>query len=253
MPLNTRFKSAEAAHVVRTSGARMVIAVTDFLDTDFVGMAQSWDDVPSMQETIALRGHPRSGVANWADYLARGEAVDSKETESRVRSVEGTSPSDIIFTSGTTGAPKGAVLTHGASVRTYETWADWVGLRSDDRYLVVYPFFHTAGLKSGVLACILTGATIVPLPPLRRGQRHGVRRRAADHRAPGTTDCLPVDPEPSRSLQFRSHIAAALRHGSRCRSGGDRSPYARAAPLRDRGDRVWLNRDDRHRQHVPPR
>jgi acyl-CoA synthetase (AMP-forming)/AMP-acid ligase II len=53
-------------------------------------------------------------------------------------------------------------LSHGASVRTYIEWADLVGLRRGDRYLVVYPFFHTAGLKSGVLASILTGSTIVP-------------------------------------------------------------------------------------------
>ena len=70
--------------------------------------------------------------------------------------------SDIIFTSGTTGKPKGAVLGHGASVRTYLAWSELVGLRRGDRYLVVYPFFHTAGLKSGLLACVLRGATIVP-------------------------------------------------------------------------------------------
>ena len=70
--------------------------------------------------------------------------------------------SDIIFTSGTTGKPKGAVLGHGASVRTYLAWSELVGLRRGDRYLMVYPFFHTAGLKSGLLACVLRGATIVP-------------------------------------------------------------------------------------------
>ena len=70
--------------------------------------------------------------------------------------------SDVIFTSGTTGKPKGAVLGHGASVRTYLAWSELVGLRNGDRYLVVYPFFHTAGLKSGVLACVLRGATILP-------------------------------------------------------------------------------------------
>ena len=70
--------------------------------------------------------------------------------------------SDIIFTSGTTGAPKGAMLRHGASVRAYASWADVVGLRHGDRYLLVYPFFHTAGLKSGLVASLLTGTTLVP-------------------------------------------------------------------------------------------
>jgi acyl-CoA synthetase (AMP-forming)/AMP-acid ligase II len=82
--------------------------------------------------------------------------------EARCAAIENTDTSDIIFTSGTTGRPKGAVLGHGASVETYIAWSDLVGLRRGDRYLVVYPFFHTAGLKSGILACVLRGATIVP-------------------------------------------------------------------------------------------
>ena len=72
-------------------------------------------------------------------------------------------PSDIIFTSGTTGAPKGAVLAHGASVRTYLAWSELVDLRERDRSSVVFPMFHTAGLKAGVLAAVLRGATIHPV------------------------------------------------------------------------------------------
>ena len=72
--------------------------------------------------------------------------------------------SDLLFTSGTTGRPKGAMATHAQSLRTFGTWASIVGLRQDDRYLVVNPFFHTFGYKAGLLASLMAGATVVPEP-----------------------------------------------------------------------------------------
>src|SRR5207247_7835885 len=70
--------------------------------------------------------------------------------------------SDIMFTSGTTGKPKGVMTTHAQTLRVFETWADIVGLREGDRYLIVNPFFHTFGYKAGFIACLMRGATIVP-------------------------------------------------------------------------------------------
>ena len=72
--------------------------------------------------------------------------------------------SDLVFTSGTTGHPKGAMTTHGQTLRTFATWAEVVGLRAGDRYLIVNPFFHTFGYKAGILACLMAGATMVPEP-----------------------------------------------------------------------------------------
>jgi acyl-CoA synthetase (AMP-forming)/AMP-acid ligase II len=54
------------------------------------------------------------------------------------------------------------MLRHGASVRAYDTWADVVGLRHGDRYLIINPFFHAFGLKAGILASLIKGATIIP-------------------------------------------------------------------------------------------
>jgi acyl-CoA synthetase (AMP-forming)/AMP-acid ligase II len=67
-----------------------------------------------------------------------------------------------MFTSGTTGRPKGVMCTHGQSLRAFETWSDVIGLREGDRYLIVNPFFHTFGYKAGILAALMRGATIVP-------------------------------------------------------------------------------------------
>ena len=68
-----------------------------------------------------------------------------------------------MFTSGTTGSPKGVVMTHGQTLRAYLDWCDWADLRAGDRYLIVNPFFHIFGYKAGCLASLMRGATIFPL------------------------------------------------------------------------------------------
>ena len=88
--------------------------------------------------------------------------MSPEDASARESSVSADDPSDIIFTSGTTGLPKGAVLRHGASVETYLQWTKGMGLHQGDRMLVVYPFFHTSGLKSGVLAGFIRGVTLIP-------------------------------------------------------------------------------------------
>ena len=96
--------------------------------------------------------------------MARGADVDPAVSAARADAVQPDDLCDILFTSGTTGAPKGAMLMHSASIRAYEAWSDVVGLREGDRYLIVNPFFHAFGLKAGILAALLKGATIVPHP-----------------------------------------------------------------------------------------
>jgi acyl-CoA synthetase (AMP-forming)/AMP-acid ligase II len=148
VPVNTRFKGEEAGHILRKSGAKMLITVSDFLGTDYLEMLDGVAGLDALEEKVTFDG------PGWASLVNRAGPPLPTVTPDQV--------SDIIFTSGTTGAPKGAMLTHQASVRTYWAWSERVGLRRGDRYLVVYPFFHTAGLKSGVLASVLRGATIVP-------------------------------------------------------------------------------------------
>lgn len=170
VPINTRFKGAEARYVLEAAKVKMLLSVTDFLGADLVGSiadkgaggTSEERGLDALAETVILEGPDRAGSVNWAEFLARGADVSQAEVSQRSSFVSSDSVSDVIFTSGTTGLPKGAMLTHGASVRTYEEWSALVGLRRGDRYLIVYPFFHTAGLKSGILACVLRGATMVP-------------------------------------------------------------------------------------------
>src|SRR5271156_2503261 len=79
------------------------------------------------------------------------------------RAVSGTDISDVIFTSGTTGRPKGAMMNHQQTLRMYEEWATLADLREGDRYLQINPYFHTFGLKAGLITSFLRGATMLPV------------------------------------------------------------------------------------------
>jgi acyl-CoA synthetase (AMP-forming)/AMP-acid ligase II len=149
VPLNTRFKGAEARYVLDRADAKVLFTVTDFLDVNYEAMLRAEPPVPSLTETIDLRGPA------WSAFLARAAGA----------SLPAVAPDDlcaILFTSGTTGRPKGAMLTHGATVRAYDAWSTVVGLQEGDRYLIVNPFFHSFGLNAGVIAAIIKGATIIP-------------------------------------------------------------------------------------------
>ncbi len=169
VPINTRFKGTEATYVLKKSGAKLLFTVTNFLDTNYVALLESdFADLPALEKVVVLRGetelsHRSISVLNWSDYLATSSTISPEAALARKATVDGESISDIIFTSGTTGQPKGVMITHGQSVRVYEVWTDIFGLRAGDRYLIVNPFFHTFGYKAGWMSCILRGATIVPM------------------------------------------------------------------------------------------
>ncbi len=165
VPINTRFKGSEAAYVLRTAGARLLFAVTDFLDTDYPALLTGDNHVESLEQVVVMSGESsaaQTSCVGWDDFIAAGSAIPLSEVVARSAAVKADDISDIMFTSGTTGRPKGAMLTHGATVRAFDAWATVVGLRADDRYLIVNPFFHAFGLKSGIVASLIKGATIVP-------------------------------------------------------------------------------------------
>jgi acyl-CoA synthetase (AMP-forming)/AMP-acid ligase II len=165
VPLTTRYKGAEAAWVINRSRARFVMLVNDFLGNDFVGALRDVDGgTPSVETVVVLRGDAPHGTLTWTDFIAAGTAVDAAALRQRSGAVSPANTSDIIFTSGTTGRPKGVMASHGQSVRVFSEWSELAGLRRSDRYLIVNPFSHTFGYKAGILACLLRGATIVPEP-----------------------------------------------------------------------------------------
>ena len=107
-------------------------------------------------------GAAEPGVIGWADLLDRAAAVPASAAERRAAAVQPGDVSDILFTSGTTGRSKGAMTAHQQSLAVARAWAECGGLSGTDRYLVVNPFFHSFGYKAGILACLVSGATLVP-------------------------------------------------------------------------------------------
>jgi len=176
VPLNTRFKGAEAAYILRNAGATTLLTVRGFLGADYPAMLAGQETgalgriVVLREEGDAAGGGPAGvTILGLPELLAAGERVSASATAARAAGVGPEDVSDLIFTSGTTGHPKGAATTHAQSLRTFGTWSSIVGLGASDRYLVVNPFFHTFGYKAGILACLMAGATVVPEPVFDAG------------------------------------------------------------------------------------
>ncbi|MDH3337340.1 MAG: FadD3 family acyl-CoA ligase [Gammaproteobacteria bacterium] len=160
VPINTRYKGAEAGDILRRARCRILLTVCGFLDTDYPSLLHD-QDLPDLETTILLRGQ-YTECLSLADFIAAGDDIDPAGLDTRRQMLRADGLSDLMYTSGTTGAPKGVMSTHGQVVAIFDTWSRAVGLGDDDRYLIVNPFFHTFGYKSGWLTCLLTGATCYP-------------------------------------------------------------------------------------------
>jgi HIP---CoA ligase len=182
IPVNTRFTGPEALDVVSRSRARALIVATRFLGTDRLAALNAAAEAAagSLGDLRLIAGVPvdpapdpagppdpalcpgsalgAAAVIEWAQL----EAGDRRPAVERARAVSPQQVSDIMFTSGTTGRSKGAMSAHRQSLAVARAWAECGGLTNADRYLVVNPFFHTFGYKAGILACLVSGATLVP-------------------------------------------------------------------------------------------
>ena len=164
VPINTRFKGKEASYVITKANVSLLFTVADFLETNYVKLLEGTDAESQLQEIVVLKGNADKGSTSFTDFLSRANDSRVRQVQERSEGVSGEDLCHIMFTSGTTGAPKGAMLKHSAVVRGYNDWADIIGLQARDRYLIVNPFFHSFGLNAGILACLMKGACMLPHP-----------------------------------------------------------------------------------------
>jgi acyl-CoA synthetase (AMP-forming)/AMP-acid ligase II len=165
VPINTRFKGPEAAEILGRSKARVLVTVTDFLGNDYVDMLRSTGvRLADLTSIVVASGPSPDGARAWADFLDGATPGALSELDRRRAAVGTDDPSDILFTSGTTGVPKGVVMTHGRTLCVATDWVAMTGLGPEDRYLMVNPYFHMFGLKGGILACVAAGAAMLPEP-----------------------------------------------------------------------------------------
>lgn len=161
VPLNTRLKGAEAAYILRASGARLLFTVGDFLGVNYPALLAG-ERLPDLERLVLFEG-AAEGAEDWEGFLAGAANIPDSAVQQRAGELTPDDTLDILFTSGTTGNPKGVVTCHGQNIRTFENWSATVGLRADDNYLIINPFFHSFGYKAGWLAAMIRGAHIFPV------------------------------------------------------------------------------------------
>ncbi|MEM8695997.1 MAG: FadD3 family acyl-CoA ligase [Pseudomonadota bacterium] len=155
VPLNTRLKGREAGDILRRTGAKLLFTVDDFLDTDYPALLAD-EDLPDLAETLLI-------ARDLDGFIAGGDGANDAAVDAALAALTPDHVSDIMFTSGTTGAPKGVLTTHGRIVPMFRNWVEMMGLEAGERYLIINPFFHSFGFKAGWVAALIAGAVIVPM------------------------------------------------------------------------------------------
>lgn len=159
VPANSRYTGHEVAELVDRTAATTVLVADGFLGRNQLEELRAASEIASVRV-----------LGDLADLSLdhRGEErqvreATAEEVEARADAVRPDDVADILFTSGTTGQPKGAMSAHRQSIGVARAWAELGGVSPDDRYLVINPFFHSFGYKIGILVGLLTGATLYPV------------------------------------------------------------------------------------------
>ncbi|OHT85403.1 AMP-binding protein [Mycobacteroides saopaulense] len=158
--INPAYRTHELAYALNQSGVGTLICATSFKSSDYVAMVGLVrPEVPALRYVVFI------GTADWSELVAGAARVTEVALRERMSQLSNTDPINIQYTSGTTGYPKGATLSHRNVLNNGYFVAESIHLEGGDRLCLPVPFYHCFGMVMGNLGCTTHGATIViPAP-----------------------------------------------------------------------------------------
>jgi acyl-CoA synthetase (AMP-forming)/AMP-acid ligase II len=217
VPLNTRFTAREAAQVWSVVDPRFLLVAETFLGEGLVSDLLSFTAGTRYprSELVPLPGPGEASGPGWDAFLNGAADGGQSVVLERMARIAPDDVCDIIFTSGTTGSPKGVMLRHGATLRAYRAVNESWGVSEGDRVLIGLPFFHCFGYKAGWMIDLLAGATTYPLAVFDDEMLLQLIERHLITHLPGSpTMFLPLLDERRRSRHDLSSLRAVLVGGA---------------------------------------
>lgn len=158
--VNPAYRVHELAYALNQSGMRVLVSATSFKTSDYAAMIDDVrPQVPSLSDVVFLDG------ADWDRLRADSAAVGADALATRQATLANTDPINIQYTSGTTGFPKGATLSHRNILNNGYFTTEGINLRAGERLCVPVPFYHCFGMVMGVLGCMAhVAAVVIPAP-----------------------------------------------------------------------------------------
>jgi fatty-acyl-CoA synthase len=159
--INPAYRTHEAQYALEQSGCRMLFSATELKTSDYATMvAELRPALPALDRVVFL------GTPEWDDLLAAGERIPADELRARTAMLDLDDPINIQYTSGTTGFPKGATLSHHNILNNGYFIGETLHYDERDRVCIPVPFYHCFGMVIGNLACTTHGAAIVVPAPV---------------------------------------------------------------------------------------
>jgi len=172
--INPAYRTSELEYTLRKVGVRTLVCAASFKTSDYIAMVEeltatgtrSADDVTTdrlsdLSHIIKIGGEGRPGWLDFGEVVARRTDATDKELAAIGSRLKASDPINIQFTSGTTGLPKGATLSHGNILNNAYFTGRAMGLRPGDRLCIPVPLYHCFGMVLSNLACLVHGATMV--------------------------------------------------------------------------------------------